>query len=253
MEKIANQDIDFECFRHFLQCEFEKRSAANKSYSLRAFARKLDIHPSCLSVILRGKRPLTENLVTRFLAKFELTPAELSGLRSLDEDYEILKIDMYHLTADWKHDAIMELTKCEDFIPDIDWVAQSLEVSRTDIQLAIERLVRLKLLTINESGWSLIHQNTEIHVNEYTTAALRDFQKKALEKSLDALVNVEIRKRYHATMTMAIDSEKLEEAKEMLREFRLKFCSKVQKENKLNNVYQLNMGFYPIAHQEALQ
>lgn len=247
MENTTINDIDFEKFRLYLQSEFEKRKSHNSSYSLRAYAKSLDIHASCLSVILRGKRPLTNTLVERFLEKLSLNEDNLNQLyKGENYQYELLPIDVVSLLSDWKHDAVLELIKFEDFRYDEKWMASVLDISITEIQITIERLVRLKLVEIRDHQLILLQENNEVEVDKVTTAALKNYQIDALKNSRFAIENIDIEKRYHGTSVIAIDEKDLPLAKSMLRDFRKKFSHNIQNKN-LNKVYQLNIGFYPLS------
>lgn len=46
------------------------------SYSLRAFSRDLDMHPSTLSLVLQERRPLPKKNVEKVIQKLEMTPSE---------------------------------------------------------------------------------------------------------------------------------------------------------------------------------
>ena len=63
-------------FLQFLQQELERRCQKNPRYSLRSFAKYLEIDPSALSKILNGKRPLGKRLIRRFAFKLALTQEE---------------------------------------------------------------------------------------------------------------------------------------------------------------------------------
>jgi len=84
-------------FRDILTQELRRRKAVNHRYSLRAFARSLQMDPSTLSKILRGKRELSMStafrvanylefpgdLVTTFLQSVNQSARELRERRRL--------------------------------------------------------------------------------------------------------------------------------------------------------------------------
>lgn len=128
-----------------MQNEFENRRSRNPSYSLRAFAAHLDVHTACLSVILRGKRPLTEKLVERFIQNLALGFDDLqlcltaeSGEKAVKN--RVLTLDTFAIISQWYHDAILDLMKLDSFVPDIHWIAETLEITPTEVHSAIERL-----------------------------------------------------------------------------------------------------------------
>lgn len=72
------QRVDTEKFRLLLQSELEKRRQKNPNYSLRAFAGQLNMHAACLSVLLKGKRPLTTKMIKRLVTNLPLSQEEVT-------------------------------------------------------------------------------------------------------------------------------------------------------------------------------
>jgi transcriptional regulator with XRE-family HTH domain len=64
-------------FRQFLEEELARRSQNYPRYSLRAFARHLEVDSSFLSKILNGKRTVTMRTIRMFGERLNLTPDEL--------------------------------------------------------------------------------------------------------------------------------------------------------------------------------
>ncbi len=64
-------------FRSFLQDELEKRCKKNPRFSLRAFARTLEVEPSALSKILHGKRALTPKMLMRMASQLGLPEQDI--------------------------------------------------------------------------------------------------------------------------------------------------------------------------------
>ena len=74
---------------------------------------------------------------------------------------------------------------------------------------------------------------------------MRRLLREAHLMSKKALEEDPIAERFHSFNTVAVDRHRLEEAKEHLREFRKRFCKKLDKNcTELTGVYQLNIGFY---------
>jgi DNA-binding transcriptional regulator YdaS (Cro superfamily) len=108
-----------------LESELARRRARNPRYSLRAFAGRLRIDHSTLSQWMRGRRTLT--------------PRGLAQIRRLD-----------------LHDfAILDLVRRHDFRPDSRWIAAQLRVGVDETNVALQRLLRLNLLTMDAADrWS---------------------------------------------------------------------------------------------------
>jgi hypothetical protein len=64
-------------FRQYLEDELARRSQSTPRYSLRAFARHLEIDSSFLSKILSGKRTITLRSIRMFGERLNLTADEL--------------------------------------------------------------------------------------------------------------------------------------------------------------------------------
>lgn len=64
-------------FRQFLEEELARRSQNYPRYSLRAFARHLEVDSSFLSKILNGKRTVTLRTIRMFGERLNLPPEEL--------------------------------------------------------------------------------------------------------------------------------------------------------------------------------
>ncbi|MCO4755645.1 MAG: TIGR02147 family protein, partial [Bacteriovoracaceae bacterium] len=75
---------------------------------------------------------------------------------------------------------------------------------------------------------------------------LKRFHKQHIGKSLNAIDNVPVELRDITTMTMAIDIEKLPDAKELIKKFRRDLCNFLENDKK-NNVYNLNIQLIPLA------
>ena len=132
--------------------EFAKRKAANKRYSLRAFANFLDIPSGRLSELLKGKRQFTVDLGKKmsrklnlnkedtqlFLAsiaehrpKLSVTSKSQTNQKPLRQNirYEVLPDDIFRSIADWEHHAILCLFQTRGFCSNATWIAQRLGIT----------------------------------------------------------------------------------------------------------------------------
>jgi uncharacterized protein (TIGR02147 family) len=260
--KIQNQLVPADLRKH-LQHELMRRCEDNARYSLRAFAKSLDIHHSTLSTILSGKRPLTGRATLELSKKLGLSP--IDAKRYVDQakkrkislplasqtiaEYSALSLDVFSAISEWYHDAILELTHLTHFQGDAKWIAKTLGLSVSEVNIASERLQNLKLLRIHPNGrWEDISRfNTNLPSNEFTSLAHRKYQKKILELSQNSIENIPREKRDHTSTTIAIDPADLPQVKEIIREFRLKLAAYLeQPDREPKAVYQLAVSFFPL-------
>ncbi|MGE3973342.1 MAG: TIGR02147 family protein [Bdellovibrionales bacterium] len=252
--------IQVEDFRFLLQQELLKRTTKNPKYSMRAFALHLGVSSPVLSHLLAGRRPLTEKLIFKFSQSLGLPPNHVhfyismlqkntssSGKEAMP--FSTLSLDTFHVISDWYHDAILELTHIPHFQPKHKWIARALGISVNEVSVAVERLVRLKLLSVDQNNkWQdNSRDNTTQAHPDISSVALRKYQEKILELSLESLRNVPKSQRDHTSTMTAIDSSDLDEIKNRIKRFRKELSDFLQRDGiKPNQIYQLSVSYFPL-------
>ena len=189
-----------------LRQEFEKRKGSNPNFSLRSFARWLNVSPAQLSQMMSGKRPVTFSTMRKICDRLGLSPSEWSDIAlsilaekkittSNDFKFKTLEEDKFKLIADWYHLAILSLTKTKGASGDTRWIARRLGITSETASDAVRRLVRLNLLQLKPE-FKQIGDPFEVS-SEVPSPTIR---------------------RYHQQM-MQIMSEKIETVPNHLREF----------------------------------
>lgn len=242
-------------FRLFLQNELIRRCESNPSYSLRSFASHLQTNPATLSTILSKKRTLTETAIKNFGIALQLEPSKIQSFiqnrnyKGEVQTYQELTQDTFISISEWYYDAILEMTRLKSFKPDPKWIAKVLDISVNEVSAAVERLIRIELLEIDKNGkWNdLSRFNSNTLDSDFSSAAMRKYQKKILEKSIDALQNLPRTERDHTSMMVCGNSKDLKKAKEMITEFRHKLADFLQREGvKSEEVFQIALSIFPI-------
>jgi uncharacterized protein (TIGR02147 family) len=262
MEKTKNetqaQPVSFKNFRLFLQSELVRRCKNNPNYSLRSFARSLNISHGALSRILRGERNPSKKLLISLAQALNLSSAQIeefgkelnrNSKKTLKSGFTDLSMDSFTMMSEWYHDAILELMRIEGFKVDPKWIAKRLGITMNEVNIAVERLARLELIEITEDGSWISHaEHTEIGIESpYTTTALKRYQKQILQMGADAVDQVSREKRHNISSTVAIASSDLDEVKKLINDFRRKLSKYVQRKGvQANQVYQLGICFYPL-------
>src|SRR5690606_12528133 len=145
------------------------RLGRNPRYSLRAFARDLGLGPTRLSEILSGKQGLSSLSAQKIAQKMGLSREESEifvlqvesqhGRSALSREMAKEKLkkialipdrslnpDLFHIIAEWYHLAILELTRLKGFQSNSNWIAERLNLSVMEVDLALKRLLSLNLL-----------------------------------------------------------------------------------------------------------
>lgn len=205
-----------------------------------------------LSSMLSGKRKITRKAAAKIGSRLGLSPEEMGKLSAENRStpYFALQQDAFSAISEWHYDAILELSRISSRLnPEL--VADALGIPALTARLSLEALVRLDLLELKNGRYRLIHENsTNILDPDLTSAAQRKYQKSILKKSEEALEAVARVNRDHTSMTMAIRRADVPKAKELLKKFRQEFTALMQAGGKPDEVYQLQLAFFPLTRTE---
>ncbi len=232
----------------------------NPLYSLRAYARDLGVHPATLSQVLKGKRPLPLKDSTHVLRKLNLGPKEstlfmesiLSGKASLDqikldESDERFMLDESHfkIISEWEHYAVLELFNLQNFRASNEEIAFRLNLTMNRVDVVIQNLLVAGLIVRNhDETYRKIHEDVRTTEN-ISSPALRASHRETVRMSLEKLEEIDLELRDFSSSTLALDPEKLPEAKTIIREFRKKMAA-LLRDGEKSEVYQLAIQFFPV-------
>lgn len=237
----------------FLQDVFESRKAKNPRYSMRAFARDLGISSGWISDIFAGRRLPGKRLTVRIARSLKLNDEDAQKLQDLvkrlqqvkSEGGDLLKLteDQIAIISDRENLVLLNLFNTKDFCSDINWMSARLGVPPATVRRSLDRLERIGLI-VQENGQykSLNHNVTTTH--NTPSKAIREFHRQNLLYSIESLIRDDPAIRDITSMTVAIDPNKLDEARSLIRQFRRKLASYLEGESKAE-VYHLNIQLVP--------
>jgi hypothetical protein len=150
-------------FREKLEQEFAARRAKNPRHSLRAFAAFLGTDHSTLSQVLRGTRRAPASQIRAWVRKLGLTQEEAAVYVAAEHVPDLATTHRQHQLRHWTAEAlgivterahweIVRLSRGGDFQPDCRWIAQQADLTADQVNVALSRLLRLRLLEIGPSG-----------------------------------------------------------------------------------------------------
>jgi len=251
-----------------LRNELAIRIEKNSRYSMRAFSKLLGINIGSLSGLLNGKRSLTPKMADLLCNKLGLSPDVKSevllntingfGHNASSGTHDRVELDqeVYRAISDWYHWAILQLVRTKKYKSNVShsnsrWIARQLQISNTESKLALDRLLKLKLLTRDKSGFYVrtLKENLTTQNKNVTTASLKTWQKQIREKAIASLENDPIEVRNMSSITMAINPKKIKEAKTMIDDFQEKI-SKFLEQGEQEQVYQLCVSLFPLQIKE---
>ncbi|WP_374028880.1 DUF4423 domain-containing protein [Bdellovibrio bacteriovorus] len=223
---------------------------------MRAFARDLGISPGRLSEILGGGNIPGKRLTRRIITSLKLDADDTSHImRVVDRQKKIqtelkgahqLDMDQFSLIADRENFSLLCLLETENFVSDISWMAERLNVSEATVRDVLERLSRLGLIKQGPHGYQSTHKDITTSHN-IPSAAIREYHTQGLKHATESLLNVDPDLRDITSIEMPTDLNKLKIAKEHIRDFRRKIA-KLLEEGETTEVYRLNIQLVPVTN-----
>jgi len=257
-----------------LKEEFGRRLSTNSRYSLRAFAKNLDIPVASLSDTLNKKQGISLktaqkiatnlwnnkqeqdyfcNLViakgSKSKTKRELANKEIEQIvnKYKNKTYNTLQLDAMKVISDWYHLAILELTYLENFQSESKWIASKLGISDFEAKEAIKRLVKIGLLK-NKKG-NLVDTNSHLATpSGIPSKSIKDFHKQIMNKALMAVETQSVEQREFSTSIMAVNKSDLPKVGNLINKLRSKFSNEMGKSEKKNKVYALSIQFIDLTN-----
>ncbi len=259
-------------YREILQEEFVRRRKKNSSYSLRAFARDIQITPTRLSQVLRGRQGLSKAAADQiadrlgfssfmkayFCAHVESEHGRNPSARAAAQKELVRLGNQIHrkqlprkeieLLSHWYYQSILELTQLKNFRSDEAWIARVLNVDRLEIRIALRTLKDLGLLTENNGtlksipatsmGPSSREKRSEALRNNHLE--LNSLARKMIEKPLSKEKGI-------LTQTISMDVSKLDEFKQKIIQFSREFAHESDLLANKEEVYCLYMQIFPLS------
>lgn len=261
----------------YLSTELARRRLRNKSYSMRAFARDLELSPSRLSEVLNGHEGLSEQSAERVAARLALKTKEreyfrdlvlatsarnrtvrkfaterMTELRELDK-LKRLEENKFRLIADWYHGAILELTQTKGFRADSAWIAARLGITRSQAADAIARLDELGLIKIEANGKWSVPPEAVVSSSDIPSSAIRKFHRQVLAMAMESVIEDANEEREFQAMCVAIPKSRMNEFRREMQKFMTKFWHDIESDPDKTDLYYLAMQLFPVKNRRRSQ
>jgi uncharacterized protein (TIGR02147 family) len=254
---MARPDIHtFSSFGEYLAAVVKMRKASNPSFSYTVLARQIGSHsPSLLTQIGSGRKLPTPALLHKLKDALRLTKKEheyalalvameraktvaekafyaerLRLLKPVNPDL-IRELDRFDFFSSWYNVALVEMLNLKGFDGNPKRIADRLghRIDEAQAQAAIDLLRRLQLIELQSDGSfrRLVADHVATPVN-FPSETVRTFHKQMLELAAEAIDKQPVLERYISGAIVAVDTKRITEMQEMLREFRNKFSDEFQ-------------------------
>ncbi len=263
-------------YRTFLKDYYEYRKSKNPSFSYRAFVTKAGLKSSGIYLdIVRGRRRLTINSLQSFGGAMKLDEKELRYftlmMQFTDAKTHEAKQNIFEeMTAmlpkskrkvtraqrayyeNWYVIALREALSVINVDTNYQDLASFLNprVSVAKVKHSMNLLQELDLIEKSTGFWR--SKNGRIEGDHIDTLTMHNLQKQFIELSKESLNTFTKEKRNISGTTMSISEEGIARMIHKIDAFRSEAHELIVSDTNENQVYQLNVQFYPLSKEEEL-
>lgn len=257
-----------EVYLQILQREFDKKKEKNPRYSLRIFARHLDIDHSTLSQIFSRKRGISEKLAQKIISNLTLTHHEKQKfLTSVDTCFArakkkkaaaaeklsqiskfansvVVHQDPLNTINHWRHVAVYELVSNKR-ATNVNQLVEILKISFDQATLIVQQLCDLKILQ-NENGILSGTASSVQTLNDIPSTAITKYHASIAEKAAQSVTTQPVLDREFQNLVISFSKDQMTGAKQMIRDFMSEFSTKYYNETPSTEIYSLAVNFFSL-------
>jgi uncharacterized protein (TIGR02147 family) len=265
-------------YRQFLSEYYNNRKKTHPAFSYRSFAKRAGLgSPSHFRMIVLGQRNLSLKTLNKFATAMAMTKDERAYFEKLvgfnqaeDENAKVssfsellrlksektlncLEKEKYDFLSKWYMVAIYVLIGTKTFQPNPQWIRHrlGLKVSERDIEQALIDMEKLSLIEKDEIR-GYVQNGGALSTDEETRAlAVFRYHSEMTRLAQESLETDSGDIREFNGATVSIPKDKLDEIKDKIREFRKSINKLASSFENTEEVYQLNVQFFPLTKGNA--
>ena len=260
-------DLVFKDPRDYLKFEHELRRARRPSYSMRAFARDLDISPSSLNDFLKGRIGMSEDRIESISARLRWTESRKTHFKDLiivqhHKDPAVkqsaqmrvrsrlkdgsfgLSVEAFKAVSEWYHLVILEMCDLKDAM-DAGRIARELCLPPATAARAIKRLASLGLLKKTQAGWKPV-EGTNHFGDESPSEAIVTFHSQILDLAQKALHEKPMTEREAHSLVFSMDRADISKMNAEIRGALLNLVNKYAQTPHRNHIHAISLQSFAI-------
>lgn len=252
-----------------LRTKFLEYKSRNKNFSVRAFAKRLEMQPGATNEILKGERRVSRKIAERIAEKLNLDPTERNDLlkdfpvklrrsskhsiQKNGQELQAMKLsaDQYASVSEWIHFAILSIMKTIDFKQDTTWISERFGVSAREVERALERLENIDLIVRDEQGHISRTSSSVSTTDDVLNLSLQKAHLADLELAKEKLQTLTPAERDFSFLIFNGHPRHLPEAKEILRRAQDEIEA-LMDQDEPKEVYKICTYLYPLTIKENL-
>ncbi|WP_413293124.1 DUF4423 domain-containing protein [Bdellovibrio sp. HCB185ZH] len=266
-ELMKTGSLKSQTYRDFIFEEFKKRKTKNSSYSMRAFARDLEMNASRLSEIMNGKVGLSDlkgaEIAQRFglngkdreyfldLIRAEHARSSIAKKEARERvrmyllDERTLTDSEFHAVADWRNLALLELLTVPEIETSAASFAQKLGLPVAEVEEVVAQLVACRMLDTSGERWQALEGDFTTSA-DVSSKAVQNFHSQMLKRAGRAIQNDPVEDREFSSVIFAMSAQQMKYAKDRLREFRRSLVRELEAIPGKEKVFSLSMQLFEL-------
>ncbi len=246
-------------FLNLLQDEFDSRKNNNVRYSLRSFAKSLNLEPSLLSKILRSKYKLTPILIKDIGRLLQLTEDQITYFIKMNDDE--IKASAHSTITEHEFAAVsntisMTLIWLVDIVPVFDFskLALKFKISESEVKNKLDFLVQIGILEcVGQNMYRRKSAQIVFVPGDISRQASAGLIKNLLDYAKDSIDDVNFDMRSQTNLMLTLNKSSIALFEKKIHEF-LRSISKSAKTNSADHdsVYNLIVSLHPMYQNDTL-
>lgn len=256
-------------YRDILFQQFEKKKIRNSRYSLRAFARDLEVPVSRLSDVFNSKKspsmPMATHMALKmglgtlqkeiFTTSVQLEKEKIQARKSLVEKrLEILQqkaksqwtLEHFEQVSKWLDHSICVALSLAEPPKTAEQIAQMFGVEVSEVKVSLEKILAQNDIVKTENGW-LATDETSLTPDDKPSSAIRKFHTEILTKAKASLVNDPMEVRDFTSIIFSVNLQELPILKKRIAEMRDQLMMEFGAAKDCDAVYDLSFFLFPIS------
>ena len=241
-------EVSQEIIGRKLKLILKRKKEQNKNYSLRAFARDINMSSGALSLIINGKRKISESLAQELVQKLKLEKIEKEEfLRpfSIQEEISNLRIDILTaeqeevLSINWNTFLVYSFLGEGLVLSTPRTISNYLKIDSNDVQEIFDNLFQADLIRWDEKGRLIkTHKNALPSLKDFCSSSFQQFILQNQIFSQEDAISQEINKLSNTVLFIS------EENKTYIIDAIDEFLIKIKKMSELSSQGQDRVPFY---------
>ena len=254
----------------FLKNQLHKKQLKNPAYSLRSFARDLDVASSSLSDLMNSKAKGSKASLDKIFSNLKVSAFEETYLRlihaaqyAIDEsskneaikeaqkikdllDIELLTEEQFLEVTSWITLAVIELLPIPPFNKSPFLMAEQLGIDQNQVQESLDSLIKNNLIYKSNEGLFCTHPNAQIFLSKMPNQVAKKLHEEIMKINMDTLWTTPPESRVNISTLLMIDEENIPQIQEEIQNFLIELINRQSKKPQKNKLYSLSLHLNPI-------